>query len=367
MAAFLTDGYQTALYHSFRDAEGAGQAILELSRISSVLLLLVYIIYLFFHLRSHAHLAGPVPPRVTRTRLDSACQVQQNYTNGSPMMSTRSSSPTAIELIDRDARITSSSSSPGKENVVKTWPVQGSHGTAAQDYETSWCGSSTLCSQERVKCSEYLPVAGTAPRLQTVPSIRQSPSEEGSASLADLEQSRHHRRTSTLPVISRNAFYQPSDFLATRSSSACTIGRLASLVLLLVSSILVSISAFFLTNTIDAMVANTPLSEAFIGIILLPIAGNAAEHITAMTVASKNKMDLAIGVSVGSSIQIALFVTPAVVLLGWSMERQMTLYFSFFETVTLVVAVGLVVVVMLNGRTNYLEGSLLCVCYIMVG
>jgi Ca2+:H+ antiporter len=115
------------------------------------------------------------------------------------------------------------------------------------------------------------------------------------------------------------------------------------------------------------MVANTPLSEAFIGIILLPIAGNAAEHITAMTVASKNKMDLAIGVSVGSSIQIALFVTPAVVLLGWSMERQMTLYFSLFETVTLVVAVGLVVVVMLNGRTNYLEGSLLCVCYIIVG
>lgn len=339
---------------------------MELSRVSSVLLLLVYIIFLFFHLRSHAHLTRPVPPRVTRTRIDSACQAQQNYTNGSPIILTRSSSPTAIELIDRDARITSSSSRPGKENVVKTWPVPGSHGTAAQDHETSCCRSSTLCSQECVRCSEYLPVAGTAPRPQTVPSIMQPPSEEGSASLADREQSRHHRLTSTLPVISCNAFYHPSDFLDTRSSE-CTIGRLASLVLLLLSSILVSICAFCLTNTIDAMVANTPLSEAFIGIILLPIAGNAAEHITAMTVASKNKMDLAIGVSVGSSIQIALFVTPAVVLLGWSMERQMTLYFSLFETVTLVVAVGLVVVVMLNGRTNYLEGSLLCVCYIIVG
>jgi Ca2+:H+ antiporter len=132
-------------------------------------------------------------------------------------------------------------------------------------------------------------------------------------------------------------------------------------------SALVSISAFFLTDTIDAMVADTPLSEAFIGLIILPVAGNAAEHITAMTVASKNKMDLAIGVSVGSSIQIALCVTPAVVLLGWGMGKDMSLHFSLFETVTLVAAAGVVVVVILNGRTNYLEGWLLCACYVIVG
>ena len=62
----------------------------------------------------------------------------------------------------------------------------------------------------------------------------------------------------------------------------------------------------------NAVVETSPLSEAFVGVIILPVVGNAAEHVTAVTVAAKNKMDLAIGVAVGSSIQIALFVTPAV-------------------------------------------------------
>jgi len=78
-------------------------------------------------------------------------------------------------------------------------------------------------------------------------------------------------------------------------------------------------------------------------------------------------MDLAIGVSVGSSIQIGLFITPLVVIAGWVMDRQMTLFFSLFETVTLVATSILVVVMMLSGRTNYLEGSLLCACYAIVG
>jgi Ca2+:H+ antiporter len=97
------------------------------------------------------------------------------------------------------------------------------------------------------------------------------------------------------------------------------------------------------------MVAHSPLSEPFIGLIILPIAGNVAEHITAMTVAAKNKMDLAIGVSVGSSIQIALFVTPLVVIVGWILDRDMTLYFSLFETVKLVATAFLVNFLILNG------------------
>lgn len=82
------------------------------------------------------------------------------------------------------------------------------------------------------------------------------------------------------------------------------MSRTAAIVMLLVSTALVAVCAEFLVDAIPEMISSSPVSEAFIGLIILPIVGNAAEHVTAVTVATKNKMDLAIGVSVGSSIQI---------------------------------------------------------------
>jgi Ca2+:H+ antiporter len=82
------------------------------------------------------------------------------------------------------------------------------------------------------------------------------------------------------------------------------MSRSAAVVMLLISTALVAICAEFLIDAIPNMAENSTVSQAFIGLIILPIVGNAAEHVTAVTVAAKNKMDLAIGVSVGSSIQI---------------------------------------------------------------
>jgi len=110
----------------------------------------------------------------------------------------------------------------------------------------------------------------------------------------------------------------------------------------------------------------TRASEEFIGLIILPIVGNAAEHVTAVTVASKNKMDLAISVAVGSSIQIALFVTPVIVLLGWCLGKDMSLYFSLFETIALFVSAFIVNFLVLDGRSNYLEGALLIAAYVII-
>ncbi|QSZ37598.1 hypothetical protein DSL72_008697 [Monilinia vaccinii-corymbosi] len=145
------------------------------------------------------------------------------------------------------------------------------------------------------------------------------------------------------------------------------ISRTTAVVLLLLSTALVAACAEFMVDSIDAVVAgNSGLSEAFIGLIILPIVGNAAEHVTAVTVAGKNKMDLAIGVAVGSSIQIALFVTPFIVLLGWCMSKEMTLYFTLFETVCLFVSAFIVNFLVLDGRSNYLEGALLCAAYVII-
>lgn len=145
------------------------------------------------------------------------------------------------------------------------------------------------------------------------------------------------------------------------------MSRTAAVVLLLCSTALVAVCAEFLVDAIPEMLENNDnISEAFIGLIILPIVGNAAEHVTAVTVAAKNKMDLAIGVAVGSSIQIALFVTPVVVLLGWILNTNMSLYFNIFETVSLFVTAFVVNFLVLDGRSNYLEGSLLIAAYVII-
>ncbi|KPM36765.1 hypothetical protein AK830_g9796 [Neonectria ditissima] len=144
------------------------------------------------------------------------------------------------------------------------------------------------------------------------------------------------------------------------------LSRAGSVVLLLVSTALVAVCAEFLVGSIQEVVETSSIGEIFIGLIILPIVGNAAEHVTAITVAMKNKMDLAIGVAVGSSIQIAIFVTPLVVIIGWIMDRDMTLYFTLFETVCLFVSAFIVNFLVLDGRSNYLEGALLCAVYLII-
>ncbi|KAI1943186.1 Vacuolar membrane antiporter with Ca2+/H+ and K+/H+ exchange activity [Ophidiomyces ophidiicola] len=140
----------------------------------------------------------------------------------------------------------------------------------------------------------------------------------------------------------------------------------AASIALLVVTIAVAICAEYLVGTIDSIVESAHISRTFIGLILIPIVGNAAEHVTAIVVAYKNKMDLAIGVAIGSSLQIALFVTPFLVILGWILDRDMTLHFQIFETVAFFVS-GLVVTLLIqDGKSNYLEGGLCLGMYVII-
>ncbi|KAI9594369.1 Sodium/calcium exchanger protein-domain-containing protein [Syncephalis fuscata] len=100
-------------------------------------------------------------------------------------------------------------------------------------------------------------------------------------------------------------------------------------------TILVSFHADMLVAAIESITKGGVLTDTFVGLILLPIVGNAAEHMTAVTTAMKNKMDLAIGVALGSSMQIALLVTPLLVIIGWIIGQPMTLFFHGFETVVM--------------------------------
>lgn len=136
------------------------------------------------------------------------------------------------------------------------------------------------------------------------------------------------------------------------------LSPLAASVALVVVTILVALCADYLVDSIDDIVVKTGMSRTFIGLVLIPIVGNAAEHVTAVVVAWKDKMDLAIGVAIGSSLQIALFVTPFLVILGWIIDVPLTLYFQTFETVAFFIS-GLVVTFLIqDGKSNYLEGGL---------
>lgn len=118
-----------------------------------------------------------------------------------------------------------------------------------------------------------------------------------------------------------------------------TLSPWAAATALVVITIVVAICAEYLVGSINSIVETAHISKTFIGLILLPIVGNAAEHVTAVVVAYKNKMDLAIGVAIGSSMQIALLVTPFLVILGWIIGQDMTLHFKSFETVVFFLSV----------------------------
>lgn len=140
----------------------------------------------------------------------------------------------------------------------------------------------------------------------------------------------------------------------------------SSLTFLVMSTILVSVCADYLVGTIDNFVASTGLSKTFIGLIVIPIVGNAAEHVTSVMVAMKDKMDLALGVAIGSSLQISLFVTPFMVLFGWWINVPMTLNFSTFETATLFISIFLSNYLILDGESNWLEGCMSLAMYLLI-
>ncbi|AET41335.1 Vcx1p Ecym_8039 [Eremothecium cymbalariae DBVPG len=140
----------------------------------------------------------------------------------------------------------------------------------------------------------------------------------------------------------------------------------SSIGFLFVSTVLVSLAADFLVGSIDDIVASSGLSKTFIGLIVIPIVGNAAEHVTSVIVAMKDNMSLALSVAIGSSLQISLFVTPFMVLIGWWIDVPMTLNFSTFETATLFTSVFLSNYLILDGESNWLEGVMSLAMYTLI-
>jgi len=143
------------------------------------------------------------------------------------------------------------------------------------------------------------------------------------------------------------------------NSEVRELGPWAASIVLIAATIGVTVCSDYLVDSIDGVVEAAHVSRAFVGLIIVPIVGNAGEYVTTVSASIKKKLDLAIGVIVGSTLQIALFVTPFLVVLGWIMDRKMSLRFDTFETTVLSLAVLVVNYLIQDGRTNYFAGALL--------
>lgn len=136
-----------------------------------------------------------------------------------------------------------------------------------------------------------------------------------------------------------------------------------SVLVLLVAASLVGWVSEFLVHAVDEAGTRMGLGKVFMGVIVVAIVGNAAEHSTAVLVAMKGKMDLALGIAMGSSMQIALFVAPALVIGGHLMGTPLGLEFTILEVVAVMLSVAAVALLTLDGRTNWFEGVQLLAIY----
>ena len=138
-----------------------------------------------------------------------------------------------------------------------------------------------------------------------------------------------------------------------------------SLVALAIALTCVSLHAIFLVEEIDYIVERG-VSDAFLGLILVPIVEKAAEHLTAVDEAWDNQMNFAVAHILGATIQTALFNSALVVIVGWGLKKNMDLNFEIFNAVVLILAILVVGNFIRDGKSNYLEGSLCILVYIII-
>ena len=121
-----------------------------------------------------------------------------------------------------------------------------------------------------------------------------------------------------------------------------------------------------LVGTIEPLTHQVGLSPFFVGLIILPIVGNAAEHFTAITSATHNRMEISMAITAGSSIQIALLAAPILVLAGAFIGKPLDLNFSLLEVALFALVTGLYALISLDGESTWLEGLLLCAFYLIL-
>ena len=150
------------------------------------------------------------------------------------------------------------------------------------------------------------------------------------------------------------------------SNGAYALGKWESVLWLCLNTYMVSYVGEKLVGSIDGFTKQFKINSVFASAVIIPVMGNAAEHSAAVFFAYKNRMDVSMGITLGSATQIALCVTPIAVLSGWAMGRPLSLFFHGFETAALMASALIVTSILHSGTTNWLVGFLLLCSYLIV-
>jgi Ca2+:H+ antiporter len=160
-------------------------------------------------------------------------------------------------------------------------------------------------------------------------------------------------------------FFQGTDPEPEQPEECSSIGKAISI--LLGATVLIALLSEFLVGTIENVRASFGVTETFVGVIVVAIVGNAAEHSTAILMALKNKMDLSVGIAIGSSLQIALFVAPVLLFLSYGFGNPMDLEFTWPEVFAIMASVYILFQISGDGETNWIEGVQLLSLYVILG
>jgi len=135
---------------------------------------------------------------------------------------------------------------------------------------------------------------------------------------------------------------------------------------LLAATVFVAVESELLVGSLEPALADLGLSKFFVGLIIVPIIGNAAEHSSAVMFAVRNKVDVTLEIAIGSSVQVALFVAPLLVFISLFVGHPMDFVFSTFEIAAVGLSTLIVALISLDGRTNWLEGAQLVGAYVIM-
>jgi len=131
-------------------------------------------------------------------------------------------------------------------------------------------------------------------------------------------------------------------------------------------AIVIAVLSQILVDAIEGAAAASGMPILFIGTILLPIVGNAAEHAAAIIFAHKNKMEIALGIAVGSATQIAVFVIPFCILVAWGMGQPLSLVFHIFETCIMLLTIMITAFTLSSGESDWLRGVMFLFAYVII-
>jgi len=345
-----------------------------MSRVSALVVLLIYILYFVYELKTYPLRsdADSIAGFDIESRPGTAAESQHlvpSYTS-----SPRILPPRTIRFADEDTERFVGGMAYKAPNPVELGTAASELSDYQDDLESRGRRSQDVRGEPSGRPTSYQPYPRGHSRSLSLGSSRRPLSRASSISGLSRQGPIRPGLTAALQILQRRTSMESEapEQQPPPPRSRYTDATVVAVVVLAITSALMSVSAELLVGTIDDITHQGHLSESVIGLIILPIVGNIAEYVTVVTVAARDKLDLAIAVAVGSSIQIALCVAPLTVIAGWILNRELSLTFNLFETGALLGTAVLVSLLVFNDggsalRASGLKGALMCACYAIIG